>query len=56
MTGGFLRAGRYQLLNATMLELIGTAYIIEADKVMSGPSWLESDQFDVIAKAPRVAP
>lgn len=50
--GGALRGGRYQLLNATMVDLIRTAYDIDADKVMSGPIWLESDRFDVIAKAP----
>ena len=52
MTGGVLRAGRYQLLNATMVDLIRTAYSADADKVLGGPSWLESDRFDVIAKAP----
>jgi uncharacterized protein (TIGR03435 family) len=53
MRGGVLRAGgRYELTNATMVDLIRTAYGVDADKVLSGPSWLESDRFDVIAKAP----
>jgi uncharacterized protein (TIGR03435 family) len=52
MRGGVLRAGRYEILTATMVDLIRTAYSVDADKVLSGPSWLESDRFDVIAKAP----
>src|ERR1700733_11800186 len=52
MTGGVLLGGRYQLLNATTVDLIRTAYSVDADKVLGGPSWLESDRFDVIAKAP----
>jgi len=39
-----------------MVDLIRTAYNIDADKVLSGPSWLESDRFDVIAKAPPSTP
>src|SRR5205823_7254398 len=52
MTGGILRAGRYELRKATMVDLIKTAYGVDADSVVGGPSWLESDRFDVIAKAP----
>lgn len=46
------RAGRYELLNATMVDLIRTAYRVNADNVIGGPNWLEYDRFDVIAKAP----
>jgi uncharacterized protein (TIGR03435 family) len=52
MRGGILRAGRYEIRTATMVDLIRTAYNMDADKVLSGPSWLESDRFDVVAKAP----
>src|SRR5438132_42456 len=52
MTGGTIRAGRYELRKATMVDLIRTAYSVDADSVVGGPSWLESDRFDVIAKAP----
>ena len=52
MRGGVLRAGRYEIHTATMVDLIRTAYGVDADKVLGGPSWLESDRFDVIAKAP----
>jgi len=52
MAGGFLRAGRYELRQATMVDLIKTAYSVDDDKVQGGPSWLETDRFDVVAKAP----
>ncbi len=45
-------SGRYEFTNATMLELIRTAYNVDADKVLGGPSWLESDRFDILAKIP----
>jgi uncharacterized protein (TIGR03435 family) len=49
--GGFL-AGRYELKNATMMDLIQTAWGVESDVVFGGPTWLENDRFDIIAKAP----
>ena len=53
MSGGVLRAGRYEIRRATMLDLIRTAYgIDDASKIQGGPSWLELDRFDIIAKAP----
>jgi uncharacterized protein (TIGR03435 family) len=51
-SGGVLRGGRYELKKATMVDLITNAYGIDADKVLGGPSWLETDRFDVIATAP----
>ena len=36
-----------------MVDLIRTAYgIDDASKIQGGPSWLDLDRFDVIAKAP----
>src|SRR5215475_6968278 len=52
MRGGVMRAGVYQLQTATMVDLIKTAYGIDADKVLGGPSWLELDRFDILAKVP----
>src|SRR5262245_27905199 len=50
--GGIFRGGRYDLRNATMVDLIKTAYQIDADsKVVGGPTWLATDHFDIIAKA-----
>lgn len=52
MQGGILNAGRYELRRATMLDLIKTAYGVDADKIYGGPSWLDYDKFEVVAKAP----
>ncbi len=35
-----------------MVDLVAAAYGVETDYVLGGPSWLERDRFDVIAKAP----
>ncbi len=48
-------AGRYELLDFTMLDLIAEAYDVDGEKVLGGPNWLELDRFDVIAKAPKDA-
>ncbi len=44
--------GRYELRNATMLDLIRTAWDVDADNVAGGPEWLGLDRFDVIVSAP----
>jgi uncharacterized protein (TIGR03435 family) len=44
--------GRFQIKNATMVDLIRAAYDVDVDKVLGGPNWLELDRFDVIAKLP----
>lgn len=48
--GVVLGGDRYQLRGATLVDLISTAWSIDADGVFGGPSWIESDRFDVIAK------
>src|SRR5438105_11740860 len=50
--GGFARGGRYQFRNAWMLDLIANAYGMDPEKVAGGPFWLETDRFDILAKAP----
>jgi uncharacterized protein (TIGR03435 family) len=52
VTGNAIRDGRYELHNATMVDLIRIAHGVDAEKVMGGPSWLELDRYTVIAKAP----
>jgi uncharacterized protein (TIGR03435 family) len=42
-------------MTATMVDLIRTAYGVDAQNVIGGPNWLEFDRFDVIAKAPAAA-
>jgi uncharacterized protein (TIGR03435 family) len=50
--GGSIREGRYANRDATMLNLIEAAYGVTEDAVAGGPSWLDTDIFDVIAKVP----
>ena len=47
-----VHAGRYEVKNATMVDLIRLAYGFETDKILGGPNWLEMDRFDVAAKVP----
>lgn len=46
------RGGRYELRNATMVDLVRTASGFDADKILGGPSWLEVDRYDVIIQVP----
>jgi uncharacterized protein (TIGR03435 family) len=52
LRGPSIRRGRYEMRLATMVDLIRTAYTIDAERVLGGPNWLENDLFDVIAKVP----
>jgi uncharacterized protein (TIGR03435 family) len=68
--GAVLRGNRYEVRDATMLDLIlisyadGEKYLGKpswlvgerSDLVSGGPDWLDSDRFDVIAKAPPASP
>jgi uncharacterized protein (TIGR03435 family) len=47
----FLNAGRVEERGATMLNLITVAYQVENDRVIGGPPWLDTDRFDISAKA-----
>ena len=51
MRGGVLRGNRYELRNATMVDLIRTAYGVVPDKITGGPSWIEWNRFDIAALA-----
>jgi len=54
MRGGVLRGGRYEVRTASVVDLIRTAYgLDDNDKVVGGPSWLDTNRFDIIAKAPQ---
>jgi len=54
MRGGVLRGGRYEVRTASMVDLIRTAYgLDDNNKVVGGPSWLDTNRFDIIAKAPQ---
>jgi uncharacterized protein (TIGR03435 family) len=48
-----LRSGdRYELRNATLVDLIGTAWGISSDNVVGGPEWLDTNRFDVGMQTP----
>ncbi len=49
---GGLRGTRYLVRQATMVDLINLAYDIDSDKILGGPNWLETDRFDLSARAP----
>src|SRR5882762_1356456 len=53
MRGPQIRARRYEIRTATMVDLISTAYGVDGDKVYGGPNWLEEmDRFDLTGKLP----
>ncbi len=56
MRGGVLRGNRYELRNATMVDLIRTAYNVQPEKISGGPSWLVWNRFDIAALAPEKTP
>jgi uncharacterized protein (TIGR03435 family) len=53
MEGGQLHGDRFLIKDGTMIDLISTAFDVEQDNIFGGPSWLEMDRFDILAKAPR---
>ncbi len=50
MDGGVLGGDRYRLRRATMIDLISTAYGVDANKVFGGPAWIDYDRYEVVAK------
>jgi len=56
MRGGVLRGNRYELRNATMVDLIRTAYNVQPERIAGGPSWLEWNRWDIAALAPEGTP
>lgn len=52
-SGLYLHANRLELHGVTMLRLLTTAYNVTEDKIFGGPNWLDTNRFDIIAKAER---
>ena len=50
--GPVMRGGRYELKTSTMVDLVSLAWRVDTEKVLGGPSWLELERFDIVAKAP----
>jgi len=52
LEGPTLRGDRFILRQAVMRDLIAVAYDVEAGFVRGGPSWFQSDPYDIVAKMP----
>ena len=52
MHGNSIQGDQYFLTQASMLDLIATAYGVDAANVHGGPAWLERDRYDIRAKVP----
>jgi uncharacterized protein (TIGR03435 family) len=52
MHGNSIQGDRYFLTQASMLDLISTAYGVDSGNVQGGPPWLERDRFDLRAQVP----
>src|SRR5689334_13088702 len=50
-SGLYLHGSRVEFHGATMLHLIMAAYGVSQQKVFGGPNWLDTDRFDIVAKA-----
>lgn len=44
--------GRFEIRNATVVDLIRTAWSVNAENVVGGPEWIDKGRFDVIATGP----
>jgi uncharacterized protein (TIGR03435 family) len=50
MDGPHLEGDRYVVYQATMTGLIANAYSLDSANVQGGPSWLDFNRFDIVAK------
>jgi uncharacterized protein (TIGR03435 family) len=55
-TRGAQPGGRVTFVNIPLRQMIIAAYGVQPFQVIGGPSWITSDRFDVIAKAPEGVP
>jgi len=52
MQGPYHKGDHYEIRQGTMLQLISEAYTKDSEDVWGGPTWLEMNRYDVLAKAP----
>jgi len=50
-TGFSAQNGRISVTNITLKHLIGVAYDVRSEQISGGSGWMDSDRFDVVAKA-----
>ena len=48
--------GRFTAINIPLRFVIRTAYRLQDDQVVGGPGWLNTDRFDILAKAEPTVP
>ncbi len=48
--------GCVEFRGASMLEFIAAAYKLDREFILGGPSWLDTDRFDLTARVPRDTP
>ena len=48
--------GTVTLTNMPLRELIGNAFGVRLNRVLGGPGWLDSERFDIVARAPANTP
>jgi bla regulator protein blaR1 len=53
---GVQPGGRLTMTNVTLRLLIRSAYQVQDEQIVDAPSWISSEHFDVIAKAPSDVP
>jgi uncharacterized protein (TIGR03435 family) len=46
------QTGRYVIRDATMADLVATAYNLDPANIQAGPAWLDLDRFDILARVP----
>ncbi len=51
-----MEAGRVEFRGTTMLDILAAAYNVTREQVLGGPSWLDTNRFDITARAPRDTP
>jgi uncharacterized protein (TIGR03435 family) len=51
-----LAGGQVDVHNVSLKECIMVAYGVQGDRIMRAPNWLDSDRFDIVAKAPPDTP
>jgi uncharacterized protein (TIGR03435 family) len=54
--GEFSPGGRWSAQNATLLLILQATYSLPAERIVGGPSWLDTQLFDISAKAAGDAP
>src|SRR5262249_12965141 len=50
--GRIAPGGRLEARGFTLKDLVGFAYEMDANMISGGPKWVETDAFDLVAKAP----